>query len=194
MWKDPRTKAGDPRGPREKHPLYKIWNWHKKRNRYGMVPEWADDFWAFVAGVGERPSSEHRLRRKEIKQPIGPDNFFWDEKYAHGNADNMTKEQRAAYMREYRKRRPRNVRNAELRSRFGITLEDYERMYEEQGGVCAICGGRESDSSGRYINLTVDHCHGSGDVRGLLCNLCNRGIGMFGDDPDIMRRAAEYVS
>lgn len=188
-----KAKRPEDWGQREKHELYGLWGWHKDRNRYGMVPEWADDFWAFVAGVGERPSKKHRLRREEVKQPIGPDNFFWDLKYAHGsNADNSL-EQRAAYMREYRKRRPRNVRNTELKKLYGLSLEDWERMYADQGGVCAICKQSESDKSTRYSNLAVDHCHTTGVVRGLLCSACNRAIGFLGDDPDRAKALAEYL-
>lgn len=188
-----KAKRPEDWGQREKHPLYGTWGWHKDRNRYGMVSEWSSDFWAFVAGVGERPSTEHRLRRHEITQPIGPANFFWDTKYAPGSNEKNTLEQRAAYMREYRKRRPRNVRNTELKKQYGITLDQWEKMHEEQGGVCAICKACESEKSTRYSNLAVDHCHATGRVRGLLCNACNRAVGFLQDDPARARRLAEYL-
>jgi len=190
-----KAKRPEDWGQREKHPLYGLWNYHKNRNRYGMVPEWAEDFWAFVGGVGgERPSNNHRLRRHEITKPIGPDNFFWDEKYAYGNATKTTRAQRAAYMREYRKRRPRNVKNAELKKLYNLSLDEWEAMYEAQGGVCAICGGREKDKSDRYVNLTVDHCHGTGRVRGLLCNSCNRALGLLQESTDNLRAAIKYLN
>jgi hypothetical protein len=187
------TKRPDDWGLREKHQLYSIWAWHKGRNKYGMVPEWAADFWLFVDGVGERPSPDHRLRRVEITKPLGPENFFWDTKYAStsGGGDSLAK--RAAYMREYRKRRPRNVRNTTLKKQYGITLDQWESMYEAQGGVCAICKSCEDEKSQRYSNLAVDHCHATGLVRGLLCNACNRAIGFFGDDPKALRSAADYL-
>lgn len=74
-----------------------------------------------------------------------------------------------------------------MRSRYGITLDDYERMLEEQDGGCAICG-RETD-----YPLYVDHCHEGGRVRGLLCATCNSGIGKFLDDPDLLVAAAAYL-
>lgn len=187
------TKRPEDWGTRAKHPLYKLWGWHKDRNRYGMVPEWATDFWAFARGVGDRPSPDHRLRRHEIKQPLGPDNFFWEEKYARGDGNAMSRAERAAYMREYRKRRPRNVRNTVLKKHYGIGLHEWEAMYRQQGGVCAICLEREGDKSQRYANLAVDHCHTTGVVRGLLCNACNRAIGFLGDDADRARRMAAYL-
>ena len=56
--------------------------------------------------------------------------------------------------------------------------------------VCAICGNVRS-SDGRA--LAVDHDHVTGEVRGLLCNFCNRGIGMFRDNPRLLGRAALYL-
>lgn len=60
-------------------------------------------------------------------------------------------------------------------------------MAEAQGGKCAIC---KSAGSGK---LHVDHCHESGKVRQLLCNTCNGGLGLFKDNPELMRVAAQYV-
>jgi hypothetical protein len=188
-----KAKRPEDWGQREKHPLYGLWGWHKDRNRYGMVPEWASDFWSFASGVGDRPSSEHRLRRHEIKKPLGPDNFFWDTKYAPGSNEKSTPEQRAAYMREYRKRRYRNVRSAELKRSYGIGLDDWEAMYKAQNGVCAICKKAQDSVSERNVNLCVDHCHTTGDVRGLLCSSCNRGLGFFKDHPELIEAAAAYL-
>jgi hypothetical protein len=188
-----KAKRPEDWGQREKHPLYGLWGWHKDRNRYGMVPEWASDFWSFASGVGDRPSSEHRLRRHEIKKPLGPDNFFWDTKYAPGSNEKNTPEQRAAYMREYRKRRHRNVRSTELKKSYGISLDDWEAMYKAQGGVCAVCKMDETEKGSRYANLAVDHCHATGRVRGLLCNACNRAAGFLQDNPETALRLASYL-
>ena len=156
-----------------------------------MVPEWANDFWAFVDGVGDRPSSEHRLRRHEVKQAMGPENFFWEEKYSRGSGNAMSREERAAYMREYRKRRPRNVRNTMLKKQYGISLDQWEDMYANQGGKCAIC--KNPEGAERYANMSVDHCHTTGRVRGLLCNNCNRALGLFRDDPAVLASAVVYL-
>lgn len=76
---------------------------------------------------------------------------------------------------------------------YGLTEADYDRMLIEQGGCCAICSRPDP---GRYLqaNFSVDHCHSSGVVRGLLCHACNLGIGYLQDDPIIMRAAAAYVA
>lgn len=85
----------------------------------------------------------------------------------------------------------RRHRHHGLKKNYGITLEDYERMLAEQKGVCAICGTTES--GGRSDNFHVDHCHATGNVRGLLCVNCNRGIGHFNDDPTLLEAAAAYL-
>jgi len=94
--------------------------------------------------------------------------------------------------------RKSNREKAKIRDRkstlssYGINLDIFNRMNEEQGGVCKICGSGHSDGI-RYASLHVDHCHTTKKVRGLLCDRCNRGIGMFKDDPDIVFKAAQYL-
>lgn len=86
-------------------------------------------------------------------------------------------------------------RRRNLQFKYGMTIEDYDRMLEEQGG-CAICGTDNPLGEGNprpAISFAVDHCHTTGRVRGLLCNPCNRGIGFLRDSPAILRKAASYL-
>lgn len=82
-----------------------------------------------------------------------------------------------------------------IKNTFGLTSEDYERMFAAQNGVCAICKQPETKLSnlGTPINLAVDHCHSSGTIRGLLCRDCNVGLGQFGDNPQRLSVAANYL-
>ena len=73
---------------------------------------------------------------------------------------------------------------------YGITLKEYDIMYEEQEGCCAICGIHQLEESRRFC---VDHDHDTGQVRGLLCNNCNTGIGKLKDNYDLLYRAADYL-
>lgn len=81
------------------------------------------------------------------------------------------------------------IRRDNLRRKFKMTLQEYDDMYERQGGVCCICG-RKCQSGAR---LAVDHDHTTGKIRGLLCMFCNRSIGMLNDDPVLVRKVAEYL-
>lgn len=85
----------------------------------------------------------------------------------------------------------RNIqkRDAGLRNRYGISLQQYNEMLLAQNGVCKIC--REVCPTGRH--LAVDHCHTTGKVRGLLCVRCNQGLGHFIDDEQRILRMLEYV-
>lgn len=80
-------------------------------------------------------------------------------------------------------------------AQYGLTPENYADLQTLQGGACAICNGPERASApdGNPKQLAVDHCHVSGQVRALLCSSCNRGLGLFQDDPVLLRKAAEYL-
>lgn len=80
-------------------------------------------------------------------------------------------------------------RTKSLRSNFGITVEQYDAMLLQQGGVCAICG--ERCASGK--RLAVDHDHATGAVRDLLCGHCNLGLGNFKDNPERLAKAIRYL-
>ena len=86
---------------------------------------------------------------------------------------------------------PEENANIKLKSNYGITLEDYDRMLEDQGGCCKVCGTSEPGSGkGRFA---VDHNHNTGKIRGLLCSHCNTGLGKFKDSPDLLEAAKEYL-
>ena len=83
----------------------------------------------------------------------------------------------------------RKKRDKAYRAAYGISLEEYEQFLKEQDGVCAGCG--ESDIANR--RLSIDHCHKSNQVRGLLCIRCNRLLGLAKDDPKILKQLIEYL-
>jgi Recombination endonuclease VII len=80
-------------------------------------------------------------------------------------------------------------RKHRLRCNYGISLEEYDAMLARQGGVCAIC--KKKPAKGKP--LCVDHCHVTGEVRGLLCHKCNSVLAFGNDDPDILRAAIAYL-
>lgn len=75
--------------------------------------------------------------------------------------------------------------------RYGITIEEYEAIFKQQNGLCAICEQPESHGrNGKIHPLSVDHNHVTGHVRGLLCNNCNTKLGYFESKHIIMRLIA----
>ena len=70
-----------------------------------------------------------------------------------------------------------------------MTIEEYEDLFRQQDGVCAIC---KKPSQGAR-KLVVDHRHHHEIIRGLLCENCNRGLGLFYDDPAVLKNAIDYL-
>lgn len=95
---------------------------------------------------------------------------------------------------EYRKLYPEKVRvgirNSTLKAKYGITVGEYNSMFESQGKACAVCGGTESRG---YGSMHVDHCHTTGKIRGILCQPCNTSLGKMNDDPVLLRKLADYI-
>lgn len=94
--------------------------------------------------------------------------------------------------KKYRKENPEKIKLYDHRStirKYGLTEEKYNEILESQNGVCAICGNECSSGN----NLSVDHCHETDKVRGLLCGKCNKGLGMFKDSIEILEKAIHYL-
>lgn len=98
---------------------------------------------------------------------------------------------------EWRVRNPEYESSLKLKSRYGITPEQYTELFSKQNGCCAICKQPESarhNYSNKVQQLAVDHCHSTGKVRGLLCQDCNRGIAKFHDDVSRLQSAINYLT
>jgi hypothetical protein len=82
-------------------------------------------------------------------------------------------------------------RKWKYQTKYGITLEDYDEMLHSQNNCCAICGSNDAGGPGK--RFTIDHNHATGEVRGLLCNNCNRALGHFQDSPRLISKALDYL-
>lgn len=108
----------------------------------------------------------------------------------------LNREDRCMKARKRYKQNPIAKRKCILKKWYGITLEDYDKMFEAQKGLCAICGNpetvkRKNDTAIR--RLAIDHDHRTGKIRGLLCGDCNVGLGKFKDSANIIDKAAKYL-
>lgn len=93
--------------------------------------------------------------------------------------------------------RENNLEYAKLRDKrsnlmkhFGLTLEEFELMKQAQNYGCAICG---KNRSSKKKDLCVDHDHVTGKIRGLLCDCCNRGIGLLLDSTELLQKSIDYL-
>lgn len=110
--------------------------------------------------------------------------------YQRGRAKRARlKEHNNSYQREYRQRNNKAVRKHRLKTWYGISLEEFDSLLKAQNHRCAICGA--SLDGGKETHL--DHSHKTQSIRGILCNNCNTGIGMFKDDPLLLHAAADYL-
>jgi len=104
-----------------------------------------------------------------------------------------------AYTREWRKRDPEKTRRSDrsnnIKRLYGISLEEYEKRFEAQNGLCAICGKPETAiKNGRVLPLQVDHDHLTEENRGLLCCRCNFAISRLEEIDGWHEKALEYLA
>lgn len=85
---------------------------------------------------------------------------------------------------------PIRRRNAVLKSKYGITIDQYYAMFKKQNNSCKICKVKKHQ---RKSDFVVDHCHKTKRVRGILCFRCNVILGQLKDNPKLFRRAALYL-
>jgi hypothetical protein len=81
-----------------------------------------------------------------------------------------------------------SIQKSKLKTKYGITLEQYDEMVKEQKGVCYIC---KNENPTRKLN--VDHCHKTGRVRKLLCDKCNMTLGLINDSQELLKQFIFYL-
>lgn len=100
------------------------------------------------------------------------------------------------YNKKYRKENPRKILSARLKRQYNMTLEQYDKILEEQENGCAICGSEVTETP-YFIDHDHKCCPGAKScgecVRGLLCMMCNSALGMLKDDPEIIASALKYI-
>lgn len=109
------------------------------------------------------------------------------QRWQQSNRDRVNESQRKRRSDPEAKRRERA---GHLMRKYGMTIEQYDSMLADQGGGCFICGRPPRED----ISLHVDHDHSTGKVRGILCFCCNNALADFQEDPQLLIKAAGYVS
>ncbi|MDB9868958.1 endonuclease VII domain-containing protein [Pseudomonadales bacterium] len=87
------------------------------------------------------------------------------------------------------------IKFSHWKKRFGVDQDMYKKILKQQKYLCAICRKEESTKrKDRLISLSIDHCHETGSIRGLLCRRCNVALGLAKDNADILIKAANYLA
>ena len=110
--------------------------------------------------------------------------------YAESHKEQIAKNKHARYLANREERRVRS-RWLGLKNLYGMTPDDYNQMFEAQGGCCLLCGRHQSELK---LTLCVDHNHETGVIRGLLCHNCNVAIALLQEDVEILQRAIQYLT
>ena len=102
------------------------------------------------------------------------------------------KEQIATYVKKYREENKEEItikkEEYRLKSKYGITLTEKNVLLQKQNNKCKICLVEFSN-----VTPNVDHCHITNKVRGILCGSCNRGLGIFKDNTKLLTKAINYL-
>ena len=87
------------------------------------------------------------------------------------------------------KRCPQKTREYQLKTHYGISIEEFNKLFDDQNKACKICN--KQNTCGK--NWHVDHCHQTGKIRGILCAKCNQALGMVYDDIKILQNMIQYL-
>jgi phage gp36-like protein len=117
-----------------------------------------------------------RLRIKEYKRLYFQKNK--EKIYLRRNQKPIEKQQRDGYY---------------IKSRYGISIGDYNKMLIDRNFCCDICGYRQPQNATKQERLYIDHCHIKNKVRGLLCFYCNTAIGYFKDNVEVINKSIKYL-
>ena len=166
----------------------------------------------FVHGHSERWAEEQKIQREQgmkrcsqCRKILPPDRFGsifkrsrkdgTDRLCLRAHCDVCERKRKAMWSDDEYAAFRRTCKNASLRKLYGITIDVYEEMLACQKGKCSICRRRETRKgrTGKVKMLSVDHCHRTGKVRGLLCHKCNNAIGCLQESITIFERVIAYL-
>lgn len=127
-----------------------------------------------------RKSEKYRQTRKAWYEKNKEEVKKRAKDWAVKNKDRVKQSQAKNYSTE-------KYRKYSFKSRYGISTDEYNTFFQKQDGKCKICNITSEK------RLYVDHCHTTGKIRGLLCQQCNTGLGMFKDNEDNLMKAIKYL-
>lgn len=114
------------------------------------------------------------------KRPVGE---FYRDRKAKDGLTVYCKAYYSAYYAKNKARQQETNRRAAIKRRYGLTVEEYDRLV---AGGCSVCGEAQK-------RIVMDHCHATDSVRAPLCDGCNVALGAAYDSPEILRKLADYL-
>ena len=129
----------------------------------------------------------HKASKKEVMNDRSR-KYYWDNRKSELDRCKIYRSENKHVSRDYYLKNKERLKNLSIIKKYGISLEDKQKMLEEQNFKCMISGTRIS-----FDDCHIDHCHETNKVRGLLCYNCNTGLGKFRDNPKILIEAANYI-
>jgi len=150
--------------------------------------------------ISKRDKNYYLKNSDKIKEMVrtNPKKSEYGKKYRNKHKEELNFKRKKYYeknrekillkQREKNKKDPLFNRRQNLKRKFRITLEQYDKILKEQEGICIICKVPPNGA-----NLAVDHDHNTGKIRGLLCNKCNNGLGCFNDNIFKLKAAINYL-
>lgn len=181
--------AKTPEQKKKRADYMRKWYW----DHHAQYKKWRDDNREKLREASKAQNAKHRPRVVAYMKSWRAENRghrnMYKRKYYAQNKDRINARRKEKYARQRD-----HFRNQALSSKYGMTSKQYDTLLATQNGVCAICRKPETRMArGRLLPLSVDHCHRSGENRGLLCSQCNPGLGNFTDSPKLLRAAAAYL-
>lgn len=159
---------------------------HRAR-RLKYYYEHRDEINAKRAGYMKRYYQENKDKWEKTEEKKERRNRLRREKYAN---DPEYRSRILSQVKQHRIDNPHVKMNERFRT-YGITKEQFDKLFESQCGKCAICG--YSTIGDHKFFPMIDHCHETGKVRGILCANCNQALGKFKDDIERLKSAIEYL-
>lgn len=158
--------------------------------------EWNDKNPDKIRAQYDRDNAARRARRQtetpEEKEARLAKQREKHKRWRDANPDKM-KANRNADRAKNRDRIRKTVRAYSIRTTYGITIEEYDRLREEQNHRCKICGTDRAARMHTDYSWRVDHCHTTGKVRGLLCHNCNIAMGLLHENTETLNAMIKYI-
>jgi hypothetical protein len=170
-----------------------------KYKRGDVHPETGLVFWAYQKDCKDSQrwvsasylqESKNRRNQKLRERYIFDEDFRNKTKLRNKNWHKQNPECKIKSGKKYRQKHPDKNYNYWLKFNYGITRDEYDKIFLSQNGKCAICESSFCPTGKRFA---VDHDHKTGKIRGLLCQPCNTSLGQMKDSPELLRKAADYL-